>query len=144
MNEKNISDDVVAKLVSQVTGTMLGLRFDVSKEARPAFTGAQRTATLQLSGGRQLTIALSATDEGCARMSSAMFSVEPAQVDGSMKNDSLGELLNMISGQIQRALAIDSALGLPAVHESGLSSAERWRTVKLRSGDVELLVALSY
>lgn len=142
MSEKRLSDDAVAKLVTQVTSTMMGLSFAVSGEKGSVAT-ERRTATISLKGGRQLTIALSANDISCARMGSAMFSVEPAQVDGSMKNDSLGELLNMISGQIQRAMSIDSALGLPAVHEAGLAGTEHWRTVRLRSGDVELHVAIS-
>jgi hypothetical protein len=72
-----------------------------------------------------------------------MFAVHPTDVDGSMKNDSLGELLNMISGQLQRAMSIDSALGLPALHEEGLEEAMDWRNIKLRSGEVELCVSLS-
>ncbi len=142
MSQKVLTDEAVAKLVTQVTHTMLGLSFAVTDN----MTGERcerRTATISLSGGRQLTIALSANDVGCAKMGSAMFSVALAEVDVSMKNDSLGELLNMISGQLQRAMSIDSALGLPAVHEAGLAGTEGWRTVHLRSGDVELHVAMS-
>lgn len=142
MSNKVLTDEAVAKLVSQVTNTMLGISFAVSQDASGE-TAQRRTATIKLSGGRQLTIALAANDVGCAKMGSAMFSVELAEVDGSMKNDSLGELLNMISGQLQRAMSIDSALGLPKVHEAGLAGTEGWRTVHLRSGDVELHVAMS-
>lgn len=139
---RTLSDDVVAKLVTHVTSTMMGLHFSVSADGHPPASAKQRTATISLSGGRRVTIALSANDEGCTRMSSAMFSVKPSEVDASMKNDSLGELLNMISGQIQRAMSLDSALGLPSVHENGLDGTEHWQNVKLRAGEVELLVSI--
>ena len=143
MSNKNLNDDAVAKLESQVTGMMMGLSFTVTHEFRPPSLTQRRTATIALSGGRSLRIALSANDEGCAKLGSAMFAVHPTDVDGSMKNDSLGELLNMISGQLQRAMSIDSALGLPALHEEGLEEAMDWRNIKLRSGEVELCVSLS-
>lgn len=48
-------------------------------------------------------------------LSSAMFSVGPGEVDTSMINDALCELVNMTAGLVKGALSLDQALGLPRI-----------------------------
>jgi hypothetical protein len=113
----------LATLVSSVTTTMLNISFlpDAGRPARP--TLVWRTAMLPIAGARPLTIGLSSDQEGCVALSSAMFSVEPVDVDNSMINDALCELVNMTAGLVKGALSLDQALGLPRIVEDAATYA---------------------
>jgi hypothetical protein len=104
----------MASLVSGVTKTMCGLTFEPdlgasSKELR------WRTAVLPIAGERPLTVGLSSDESGLATLSAAMFAVEKGQVDSSMMNDSLCELVNMTAGLLKSVMSLNQALGLPRI-----------------------------
>jgi hypothetical protein len=104
----------MALLVSGVTQTMLGLTF-VPDSARVTSDLAWRTAILPIDGERPITVGLSSDETGCSRLSAAMFSCPHDQVDQSMMNDSLCELVNMTAGLLKSAMSLDQALGLPKI-----------------------------
>ena len=106
--------DAMASLVSGVTQTMLGLTF-VPGEAQVSPGLTWRTAILPIAGDRPLTVGLSSDESGCSRLSAAMFSCPSDQVDQSMMNDSLCELVNMTAGLLKSAMSLDQALGLPKI-----------------------------
>ena len=112
----HLSDEKVAKIVSHVTETMVGLTFKVA--TGPAFQPSlcSRTALLPIGKG-ELVVGLSSDDRGCAVLGAALFSCALSSVDRSMMNDSLSELVNMAAGQIKVALRVDQALGLPNIVE---------------------------
>jgi len=140
---------VLAVLVSNVTQTMLGMSFaarDLSEMVREShMTPSWRTAMLPIFGARPLTIALSSDQVSCAALGAAMFSCPIAEVDNSMMDDSISELLNMTAGQIKGALALDQALGLPKIVTNAqleqIAHTE-WKSVALKAGPVELVVWL--
>src|SRR5215831_1276245 len=113
---KTLTDEHVAKLVTNVTQSMLGIRFGVapSRDAAPHL--CWRAAVLDI-GERSMSVALSSDQNGCAVLGSALFACATAAVDTSMMNDSLAELVNMTAGQIKGAMKLDQALGLPRVLE---------------------------
>lgn len=106
----------MARIVSNVTETMLGITF----EAVPAQSAAQnkltwRTVLLPIVGKVSLTVGLSSDEAGCLKLAGAMFSVAPKDVDQEMMSDALKELVNMTAGLIRTTLSLDQALGLPKV-----------------------------
>ena len=105
----------LAKLVSNVTETMLGISFEpvVPQEPTPQLTW--RTVMLPIPGKHPITVGLSSDESGCVRLSSAMFQVTNAEVDSTMMNDSLMELVNMTAGLVKSTLSLDQSLGLPRV-----------------------------
>lgn len=105
----------MASLVSGVTQTMLGLTFVPDAERVPSPRLVWRTALLPIAGERPLTVGLSTDETGCSRLSAAMFSCAPGEVDQAMMNDSLCELVNMTAGLLKSALSLDQALGLPKI-----------------------------
>jgi hypothetical protein len=107
--------DRLASLVSNVTNTMLGIVFlpDQQQAARP--TLVWRTALLPIAGASPITVGLSSDQDSCVALAGAMFSVKAAEVDPSMINDALCELLNMTAGLVKSTLALDQALGLPRI-----------------------------
>jgi hypothetical protein len=135
--------EALARAVSHVTSTMLG--FTVSAVDRPEGHLMWRTAALSIPGERPVCVALSSNEQGCSALGSALFSCPSNQVDASMIDDSLSELVNMTAGQIRMLMALDQALGLPrvgagsgtvAVHEQG------WHRLVLATGSIEILLSL--
>jgi hypothetical protein len=144
MTAKALSDAALAKLVSRVTETMLGMPLQISSTQPVEVTHSGHAMIIDVPGPTPLRIALSADGPGASRLSAALFSCDPAQVDEAMKSDALGELLNMAAGQIKNALRVDQALGLPrAADETALKTEKPWRQLRLSAGDVDLVVSLA-
>ncbi len=106
--------DKMASLVSGVTETMLGLTFQPD-EATKHDGLAWRTAVLPIAGERPLTVGLSSDQHGCSQLSAAMFACPKSEVDQSMMNDALCELVNMTAGLLKSVMSLNQALGLPKI-----------------------------
>ena len=104
----------MAELVSGVTQTMLGFTFEPDgSNAHDAL--ASRTAVLPIPGATPMTVGLSSNEDGCSKLAGAMFGVEKKDVDASMMNDSLCELVNMTAGLLKSHMSLNQALGLPRI-----------------------------
>lgn len=138
---------VLAQLVSEVTSTMLGIPFALVEGEEHIELRCWRSAVLPIGGGAELQVALASDERGCALLGSRMFQVAVADVDPTMIDDTLCELVNMAAGMIKRALGADAALGLPRI----VSEAHPPRApvggsrLLLRTGDgaVELVLFVS-
>jgi hypothetical protein len=106
--------DKMASLVSGVTRMMLGLTFvpDDDKAHRDL---TWRTAVLPIAGVRPLTVGLSSDQNGCSQLSAAMFACPRTDVDQTMMNDALCELVNMTAGLLKSVMSLNQALGLPKI-----------------------------
>ncbi|MGC4121011.1 MAG: chemotaxis protein CheX [Myxococcales bacterium] len=111
--------DQLAKLVSNVTETMLRITFLPSNEAPPPVPLTWRMAVLPTTGAHSLGIGLSSDEPGCRTLGAAMFGVAASEVDESMLDDALRELVNMTAGVVKGLVDPDAALGLPTVHRNG-------------------------
>lgn len=107
----------LAKLVSNVTTTMLGIAFHPAADgdAQAPRDREWKTALLPIPGRRPITIGLASDTASGNRLSAAMFRCEPKDVDATMFEDSLRELANMTAGLVKNVLALDQALGLPKI-----------------------------
>jgi hypothetical protein len=104
----------MASLVSGVTKTMCGLVFEPDQVADSSSL-RWRTAVLPIPGDRPLTVGLSSDEAGISALSAAMFAIPRDQVDSSMMNDSLCELVNMTAGLLKSVMSLNQALGLPKI-----------------------------
>ena len=136
----NPSPDHLAALVSNVTNTMLGIEFVHEESSDPHPALVWRTALLPIPGPRPITIGLSSDEAGCLALSGAMFSVASNEVDSSMINDSLCELLNMTAGLVKGALLLDQALGLPRILQETAGSLAAAHGVVLRAKKLGLVL----
>lgn len=137
-----LPSDRLARSVSRVTATMLGLTF---RAVVPATRVALwRTAVLSIPGARPITVALSSDRRGCAALASAMLGTDEDGLDIDMIDDFMRELVNMTAGQIKIELALDQALGLPRMidGEELLSSRQGWAHHVLDSDSINLVVSL--
>ncbi len=139
---------VLASLLSEVTTTMLGIPFVAAEGAERVELLCWRSAVLPIGADEVLQVALASNEAGCALLGSRMFQVPLAEVDASMIDDTLRELVNMTAGMIKRALGADQSLGLPRIisktpPDERLSNG--WRRVLLRGGDgaVEMVLFVS-
>ncbi len=134
------SAERLATLVSNVTSTMLGISFVADQGLPPAPVHIWRTALLPIAGARPMTIGLSSDQAGCVVLSGAIFSVASADVDSSMINDSLCELVNMTAGLLKGAISLDQALGLPRVVENATTAEADHHSVVLRADGLGLVL----
>ena len=104
----------MASLVSNVTETMLGLTF-IPDGAKRHDALVWRTAILPIAGDQPLTIGLSSDQHGCSALSAAMFACPAEEVDQTMMNDALCELVNMTAGVVKSVMSLNQALGLPKI-----------------------------
>ena len=139
-----IPPDKLAALVSSVTETMCGLSFE-NTGTHPAVEVSQlRTAALNIEGKKPILVALSADLASCSAIGSAMFGCPADQIDASMMEDVLRELVNMTAGQIKAELSLDQALGLPRVRDGDELFAQQpqWVHCILDSDSINLVVSL--
>jgi hypothetical protein len=125
----------LADLVSGVTHTMFGISFSLDGAEADPFEEepAWRTVALQIAGRRHLTVAIASDRSGGAALGGVMFSCPAADVDASMVDDSLSELVNIVAGQVKSSMGLDEPLGLPSVMETPQDvHAEAWRSATLR------------
>jgi len=145
----NLPDpQTLATLVSTVTETMCGISFEPAKEVRQIDPTAWRLAILPINGKRNIQVLLSSDQASGVGLGAALLGFPADQLDPSMVDDSLCELLNMAAGQIKSALSIDQALGLPKIitgsEGQGLYAAARANGILLRSrGPLDLLIWVS-
>ena len=135
----------LATLVSNVTQTMCGISFEPSKEVRQVDPAGWRLAVLPITGKRGIQILLSSDHTSSLGLGAALLGFPADQLDSSMIDDSLCELLNMAAGQIKRALALDDALGLPRIvaGEAGqalFKTASHHGTMLRSRGELDLII----
>lgn len=134
----------LASMVSAVTETMFGMSFDLHSPDSESIPWARPwcTAVLPILGARLVNVVIASDQVGGALLGSAMFACKPGDVDDSMIDDSMRELVNIVAGQVKSAMRLDQSLGLPLIlrNEEISAGPTGWRTATLRSGAKEIVV----
>lgn len=151
----------LADLVSDVTNSMFGKSFGLAHDvAEPAIvedsSPAWRTMFLPLKGSQELLVAIASDEPSGKELCGAMFGCSLDEADGSMVDDALGELVNILAGQLKTCMGIDHKLGLPSTlqtapawvhrHFAEKGQSANWRTAWLRDktgSEVKIWVAIS-
>lgn len=111
------SDDIVA-ITSQVWSSFLELELaDVSAEAT-VLAGPVMSAVVRISGAWQGAVQVECPPQHAADAAVRMFSMEPGAASDSDARDVLGELANVVAGNVKSLLPAPSALSMPAVTSS--------------------------
>jgi chemotaxis protein CheX len=74
------------------------------------------TASVAVSGGWTGHLVVGYSLEAAAAVAAAMFDQHPSRVSGDDVVDAVGELANVVAGNIKGLLPTPTVLGLPAVH----------------------------
>lgn len=109
-----ISPVELAQIVESVFDTMLGLR--VAGDATPGFLGSDRlTAAVHLAGEWSGAVLLECDRDQACRFASRFLSLDPAAAVDDVVRDVLGELANMIGGNLKCVLTRGIQLSMPSV-----------------------------
>ena len=108
------SDDLVA-ITSQVWSSFLGLELaDVPAETA-VLAGPVMSAVVRISGAWEGAVRVECPRQHAADAAARMFSIEPSTASDSDARDVLGELANVVTGNVKSLLPAPSALSMPAV-----------------------------
>ncbi|MGA9671103.1 MAG: chemotaxis protein CheX [Terracidiphilus sp.] len=112
--ETAVSQDTVVEIVESIFSTMLEI--DVSPSNSPHSTGGERmTSTVYLEGDWNGAVSLECNRSQACQFAGRFLATDPpAAVDDDVK-DALGELVNMIGGNIKSILAQETRLSMPSV-----------------------------
>jgi Chemotaxis phosphatase CheX len=137
--------DKLAAVVSGVTQTMFGMKFDLAaSRAVSPFKEEPKWSTvlLPILGPKAVTVAVAADYHGRRTLGGQMFSCSAEDVDESMANDSLSELANIVAGQVKSLMGLDQTLGLPIVVTDSDQRLDEcsWRTATLENGSTRVVV----
>jgi CheY-specific phosphatase CheX len=114
MSIAKLAPNVLAGLVSKVMATSCGINFLPFKEGVSAPV-PWRAASLPINGGIPVAVGITSDERGCLALASGLLQMPASDLDTSMVEDSLRELVNMLAGQVKRAMSLDLALGLPEI-----------------------------
>jgi hypothetical protein len=108
----------LAPLVSSAIESLLGIHLPtwthshVEHPWRDAGE-AWHTMAVPIDGARPLLVAAGVAP-GCGRvLAAAMFGLPPEEIDDDMVRDGLGEVVNVLAGQLKGAYRPDQVIGLP-------------------------------
>lgn len=110
-----IDEATLTQVARDVCETMLG--FSLSHARNPVRDGGRWVATVRLSGDFAAIVEIETVRAVAQRMACRMFAVEPGDLDESDLRDALGEVVNMIGGNVKGILSGEFDLSLPRVEE---------------------------
>jgi chemotaxis protein CheX len=108
----------VSSVVQEVWSSMLGV--DLANGGDWTATGYEEhplQGSIQIVGAWQGAVVLSCSPEYARAMAAGMFGAEPDTLSAADVNDALGELVNVIGGNLKQLLPSPCHLSLPAVRE---------------------------
>jgi chemotaxis protein CheX len=106
----------VSAIVETVWTTVLDWPVQPAAAAAPA-GGPCVVGSVRLRGAWDGTVVVECPAELARRAAAVMFGVEPHAVSTEQARDALGELTNMVAGNLKALLPAPSSLSLPTVRE---------------------------
>jgi chemotaxis protein CheX len=104
----------ISQVVSSVFETMLGLKVDPIIEGYTPLKGEGFTASVQFMGEEKGLASLHCTVDQALRFATAMLGEEPPEINSDVW-DVLGEIANMVGGNLKCLLAPGGSLSVPLV-----------------------------
>jgi chemotaxis protein CheX len=130
----NVTGADVREVTAQVWAAMLGLDVDglAESDARSSVVdrGEQLVGSVCIRGAWHGVVAVRCSRSAAVRFAARLLSVAPAEVDDSQAVDAVGELANIVGGNLKTLLPGPSELTTPVVEGHSLFS---WPT-----GDADL------
>jgi chemotaxis protein CheX len=109
-----LSSDDVAQIVREVWSAMLGLDAELVVSP-PPFTEPAIAGSVGVSGASDCLICLEMSAEGARLFGANMFGMDVGEISVDDITDAVGELTNMIGGNLKSLLPEPSSLSLPIV-----------------------------
>ena len=110
-----VTGEQVAEITRDVWGSFLAMDLEpVAADDQP-LGGATMTGCVHLSGAWGGSVLLETTAEHAQLAAEAMFAADPGSLSADEVSDALGELTNMVGGNVKGLLPAPSSLSLPSV-----------------------------
>ncbi len=108
------SSEVIVALTREVCGTVLDMSLEpIHVDAAPLITEVM--ASVHVTGDWQGAVVLLCSHAFAEQATEAMFAAEPGTTTQRDLDDAIGELANMIGGNIKNRLSVPCKLSLPTV-----------------------------
>ena len=122
----NVTGDDVREVTTQVWSSMLGLDVDrlAEGDARSSVAdrGEQLVGSVCIRGAWHGTVAVRCSRSAAVRFAARLLAVAPAEVDDMQAVDAVGELANIVGGNLKTLLPGPSELSTPVVEGHSLFS----------------------
>lgn len=112
----HLSSDDVAQIVQEVFSSMLALKvepIDIAIDLDSADSAV--AGSVGVSGATDCLISMEMQEQAARSVAAAMFGLEASEVSDDDIADAVGELTNMVGGNIKSLLPEPSTLSLPVV-----------------------------
>ncbi len=117
LEEVPVASSDIVEITQEVWSSFLSLELvPVDADSAPLH-GPRLTGVVSISGGWQGTVVLECALAHAVAAAEAMFASEPGTLSGEEVSDALGELTNMVGGNVKSLLPAPSALSIPSVAE---------------------------
>jgi chemotaxis protein CheX len=114
----HVESTQVIEAIETIWSTMLGLSAEAQPNA-PAMLDPIRpnvyTCCIQISGKWEGAVTVECSNTLARRIAAIMFSSDPLEVNSEQVMDALGEMTNMVGGNIKSLLPEPSRLSMPSV-----------------------------
>ncbi len=111
-----VCDVEMYRLVESIWSTMLGFPVEPTPDATPT-ANDPLTGSVQITGAWQGAVLLDCDMILGRRVAASMFDIEPDQVSKGDIFDAIGEVANMLGGNVKALLPESCHISLPAVVE---------------------------
>ena len=133
----------LATIVESSATMMLGLDIGVLVDGDAPASNFAFGASVGFTGDWNGAVVVTCDDRLGREAAAAMFGNEPADVSGDEIADAVGELANMIGGNVKPLLPGAATLSLPTVIQGsdlhlGIAGASVWVGIAYRRGDASL------
>jgi chemotaxis protein CheX len=108
----------LAEVIETVWTSMLGLELEPTDAPFDA-AGRTLTGTVQITGCWEGAVMVRVCSEHARVVAATMFGLEPDELGDDEVRDALGEMANMVGGNVKGLLAGDGTLSLPTVTAGG-------------------------
>jgi chemotaxis protein CheX len=116
-----LDEETLTQVTSDICTTMLGLPmypvYDGLVEHTPL------TAQVRISGEWNATVEIATTPKVATLIAAQMFSLDPSQIQTADLYDALGEVANMVGGNVKGIVNGELDLSLPSVSERDTKTA---------------------
>ncbi|MDB5346058.1 MAG: hypothetical protein JWP89_4435 [Schlesneria sp.] len=139
-----LDEETLTQVTSDICDTMLGL--PLSPVSDDPVEQLPLTAQVRISGEWNATVEIATTRQLAMLIAVRMFSLDPSQIQTDDLYDALGEMANMVGGNVKGIMNGELDLSLPSVAERGAQTAiavGRATVVRIACSDEPLIVTLS-
>jgi len=110
-----IDEPTIEQLTSDVCTTMLGLNLIPSADAYADNSGGLYCAHIEIEGDWHIQLFVICPAELAHHIAATMFMMEPDELSDEETGDAMGELVNIIGGNVKGIIPGENSLSLPTV-----------------------------